>query len=75
VGVETIGDPLIVVFVLLSSLLHAVARSATMHALATAAVIRLWNMISPFQGVDFAGAAVAGTNAAATDPTVSCTAT
>jgi hypothetical protein len=41
VGEDTIGDPLIVVVVLLSSLLHAVARTVTMHALATTAIIRL----------------------------------
>jgi hypothetical protein len=72
VGDDTIGDPLIVVFVLLllSSLLHAVPRRANMHALATAAVIRLWNMISPFQGVGFVGVALASTNAAAIDPTL-----
>jgi hypothetical protein len=49
VGVDTIGDPLIVVVVLLSSLLHAEARTVNTHALTTAAVNRLWNMISPFQ--------------------------
>ena len=69
VGVDTVGDPLIVVFVLLLSLLHAVARRVNMHALATAAVIRLWNMISPFRGVDFVGVALASTITAAIDPT------
>jgi hypothetical protein len=70
VGEDTIGDPLIVVVVLfLLSLLHAVARRANMQALATAAVIRLWNMISPFRGVGFAGVVLASTNSAAIDPT------
>ena len=70
-GEDTVGDPLIVVvvFVLFLSLPHAVARSANMHALATAAVIRLWNMISPFRGVDFVGVALAGASAPTIDPT------
>jgi hypothetical protein len=49
VGVDTVGDPLMVVVVLLLSLLHAEARTVNTQAPTTAAVIRLWNMISPFQ--------------------------